>query len=131
MADTPGDDRTLSGSMGRGTHHGIDIAEAEAEFNQLSRALSRRSVTQSQSDNEKDFKEHRDIEKGSDEAQEPFDLRAYLSSSNDARQEAGIQHKHVGVTWQKLQVDVFGGAGHKVSHFYDTFHRNSINSHPM
>lgn len=119
MADTPGDDRTLSGSIGRGRHNGIDVAEAEAEFNQLSRALSRRSVAQSQSDNEKDFKEHRDVEKGAEGAEEPFDLRAYLSSSNDARQEAGIQHKHVGVTWEKLQVDVFGGAGHKVSNFCD------------
>lgn len=117
MVDTPGDERTLSGSIGRGAHHGVDVAEAEAEFNQLDRALSRRSVAKSQSHNEKDLKEHHDVEKGTD-AEEPFDLRAYLSSSNDARQEAGIQHKHVGVTWRNLQVDVFGGAGHKVSHIY-------------
>ena len=128
MVDTPGDDRTLSGSIGRGRHNGIDVAEAEAEFNQLSRALSRRSVTQSQSENEKDFKEHRDVEKGAEAegAEEPFDLRAYLSSSNDARQQAGIQHKHVGVTWEKLQVNVFGGAGHRVSHF---LRQVSLNAH--
>ena len=126
MVDTPGDDRTLSGSIGRGRHNGIDVAEAEAEFNQLSRALSRRSVTQSQSENEKDFKEHRDVEKGAESVEEPFDLRAYLSSSNDARQQAGIQHKHVGVTWEKLQVNVFGGAGHRVSYF---LRRVLLNAH--
>ena len=126
MVDTPGDDRTLSGSIGRGRHNGIDVAEAEAEFNQLSRALSRRSVTQSQSENEKDFKEHRDVEKGAESVEEPFDFRAYLSSSNDARQQAGIQHKHGGATWEKLQVNVFGGAGHRVSHF---LRQVSLNAH--
>ncbi|KAI6015643.1 pleiotropic drug resistance ABC transporter [Pisolithus marmoratus] len=30
----------------------------------------------------------------------PFDLREYLTSSNDANQAAGIRHKHVGVTWE-------------------------------
>ncbi|KAH9837328.1 ABC-2 type transporter-domain-containing protein [Rhodofomes roseus] len=113
MTDTPGDDRTLYGSLRTGHH--VDIVQAEAEFNELARALSKRSGSNSQSDNEKGEKEHRDVEKGADvSGEETFDLRAYLTSSNDASQAAGIQHKHVGVTWEQLQVDVFGGFGHKI-----------------
>ncbi|OBZ78638.1 Brefeldin A resistance protein [Grifola frondosa] len=41
-------------------------------------------------------------------------LREYLTSSNSASERAGLLHKHVGVTWENLQVDVFGGANHKV-----------------
>ncbi|KAH9929730.1 ABC-transporter [Fomitopsis serialis] len=112
MTDTPGDDRTLFGSVRAPPH--VDVVQAEAEFNQLSRALTKRSVSDTPSENEKGEKEHRDVEKDvSILAEEPFDLRAYLTSSNDANQSAGIQHKHVGVTWEQLQVDVFGGLGHK------------------
>ena len=56
---------------------------------------------------------HLDIEKGAD-VNEPFDLREYLSSSNDANEAAGIKHKHVGVTWEDLEVEVVGSADMKV-----------------
>ena len=88
----------------------VDIAQAEAAFNDLSRKLSESSrlgkiVSNSPS--------HLDIEKGPN-VEKPFDLREYLSSSNDANEAAGIKHKHVGVTWEDLEVEVVGGADMKV-----------------
>lgn len=87
---------------------GIDVAQAESDFHQLERSLSRyqhetRGITS------------QDIEKAEDEKSgEQFDLREYLSSSNDANQQAGIKHKHVGVTWEDLEVRGVGGEGIKV-----------------
>jgi len=124
--DTPGDDHTLV-AVSRGepeadNGHHIDIRSAEATFNQLSRALTQQSIERrsspSSSGNEKD------PEKGGhpgDSQEEPFDLREYLSSSNDANQSAGIKHKHVGVTWENLQVEVFGSADFKI--YVETFGR--------
>ncbi len=103
MADTPAttDDNTLY-EQG---HH-VDIRHAEETFNELSRALSRKSTHNKGDDSDSSG----DLEQG-----EVFDLREYLASSNDAHQSAGIKHKHVGVTWENLKVDVIGGADHKVS----------------
>lgn len=42
----------------------------------------------------------------------PFDLREYLSSTNHA---AGTKHKHVGVTWEDLEVAGVGDLDSKVS----------------
>ena len=49
--------------------------------------------------------------------QETFDLREYLTSSNDANAAAGIKHKHVGVTWEDLEVSGIGGDDNKVGYF--------------
>ena len=91
-------------------HHGVDIAQAEAAFDELSRRLSKSShaydIAQTATT--------KDLEQG-DENDEVFDLRDYLTSSNDANEQAGIKHKHVGVTWEDLQVDAIGGADSKVS----------------
>lgn len=56
-----------------------------------------------------------DLEKGKPQPQAEggFDLREYLTSSNDAYDEAGIKHKHVGVSWENLSVDVIGAEGMK------------------
>lgn len=113
MADTPGDDRTLSGDANGSDQHHIDVARAESQFNELYRALSRRSTHPHREGKEDDHSANeKDLEK-SDDA--PFDLREYLSSTNDANQRAGIAHKHVGVTWEGLSVEVAGGVDHKVS----------------
>ena len=56
----------------------------------------------------------KDLEKAQD-AEGSFNLREYLASSADRNQQAGIKHKHVGVTWEGLQVDVIGDANYKVS----------------
>lgn len=118
---TPADTITLN-EDDRSSHHqitqtdrGVDITQAEAAFNELSRQLSKASRLEKTYSNssDDDLKKGLDIEKGADVA-EPFDLREYLSSSNDANEAAGIKHKHVGVTWEDLEVEVVGGADMKV-----------------
>jgi hypothetical protein len=86
----------------------VDVASAEAQFNDLARELSRHSEPKTSD---------ADVENG-DVAEGVFDLREYLTSSNDANDAAGIKHKHVGVTWENLQVDVMGGPDSKVTDDY-------------
>ncbi|KAI0945373.1 hypothetical protein AcW1_001611 [Taiwanofungus camphoratus] len=118
MTETPGDERTLFGDGALDARQ-VDVARAEAEFNELSRALTIRSrATEDRSFDEKD------IEKAAAHDEERFDLREYLSSSNDAMQSAGIKHKHVGVTWENLRVDVEGGTDHKL--YVRTFGKAAI-----
>ncbi|TBU62153.1 ABC-transporter [Dichomitus squalens] len=114
MADTPGDDRTLRGDATPlpDAHH-VDIAQATAQFNELQRTLSIRSQ-RANSESTRSANE-KDPEKGGREHDgEVFDLRAYLTSSNEQSQAAGLAHKHVGVTWENLEVEGFGGIGHKI-----------------
>ena len=109
----------------------VNVAEAEREFNTLARQLtmpSHRSRSRSRSRvgalkrrwRKRKSASDRDVEKfgekdGDDsDSDEPFDLRAYLTSSNDKHQAAGIKHKHVGVVWQDLEVNVYGGMDFKV-----------------
>ena len=68
---------------------GIDVLRAEEEFNILSRQLSNRSANTIK----KSSDSFRDPEKGLDADEEYFNLREYLTSSNDANQKAGIKHK--------------------------------------
>jgi ATP-binding cassette subfamily G (WHITE) protein 2 (SNQ2) len=88
----------------------VNVDEAKEEFRRLERQLSRISQTS------KSKPSRIDLEKGTagGEQGEAFDLREYLSSANDANARAGIKHKHVGVTWEDLEVSVFGGANQKV-----------------
>jgi len=55
-----------------------------------------------------------DVEKGLPNDNGPFNLRDCLISSNEANKAAGIQPKHVGVTWEDLQVIVGESVDHKV-----------------
>lgn len=90
----------------------FDVSAAEREFHALERRLTNpaeKTAVQSRASTT----EEKDVEKG--EQPTHFNLRDYLSSSNDAHTAAGIQHKHVGVTWEDLQIDVIGGMGTKVS----------------
>ncbi|KAG6911303.1 hypothetical protein DXG01_002142 [Tephrocybe rancida] len=118
MAETPADNITLNGGTATPAHN-IDVIDAEEQFNALSRQLSIRSqeVHRKRSSlSEKTVGSPTDdLEKAEPkgDASDRFDLREYLSSSNDANQSAGIQHKHVGLTWEDLQVDVMGGLDHK------------------
>jgi hypothetical protein len=92
--------------------HGIDVVQAESDFHQLERSLAQYqhvSRTSFRKDHQKD------LEKAEPPSSEqPFDLREYLSTSNDANQQAGIKHKHVGVTWEDLEVTGVGGIDNKV-----------------
>ena len=98
----------------------VNIKRAETSFNELSRQLTQGTVVD---DNEQgvgdssavDGRKARDVEKGALDLERPFDLREFLSSSNDANERAGIKHKHVGVLWDGFHVDVLGGSDFKVS----------------
>ncbi|KAG9049168.1 hypothetical protein FS837_010987 [Tulasnella sp. UAMH 9824] len=76
-----------------GEHH-VDIEGAKREFAKLDRALTQNSL--------KDAK--RDLEK--DDEDERFDLREYFQNSHDASDAQGVRHKHVGVVWDDLSVEV-------------------------
>jgi hypothetical protein len=95
MVDSPGEAATLDEeqrsvhqAVSHSTPYSVDVAKAEQEFNALARQLSRKSqegimpsgaTTRAASD----------VEKGGNEG--PFDLREYLTTSNDAQQQAGIK----------------------------------------
>jgi hypothetical protein len=59
----------------------------------------------------------KDVEKGPLDNYGPFDHRYGLTLSNEANKAAGIQPKHVGVTWEDLQVVVHGDKDRKVKSF--------------
>ncbi|KAG5643545.1 hypothetical protein DXG03_000686 [Asterophora parasitica] len=119
MADTPADNITLNDEKGRRSpSSNIDVARAEQQFNELARQLSIRSQEASRQPfqlSTTTVTSGNDLEKATPkgDSTEPFDLREYLSSSNDANQAAGIKHKHVGVVWEDLEVNVIGGLNHK------------------
>ena len=97
----------------------VDVEQAENSFHELSRQLSQgttvggkdRGTRKSRSDGDK---KGNDLENGSLDLEQPFDLREYLTSSNEENQRAGIKHKHVGVTWEDFCVDVLGSLNSKV-----------------
>ena len=82
-------DRGHSTSVNEVNSSHIDVRRAEQEFNTLSRQLSNRSANTIR----KSTDSYRDPEKGLDADEEYFNLREYLTSSNDANQNAGIRHK--------------------------------------
>jgi len=59
----------------------------------------------------------KDVEKGPLDNHGPLDLRYCLTLYNEANKAAGIQPKHVGVTWEDLQVVVHGDKDCKVGSF--------------
>ena len=88
------------------------VAQAENDFGHVQQALNTPKLSA-----EGTFRDSKpiDLEKGrDDDRKEVFDLREYLTSSNDANSTAGIKHKHVGVTWEDLEVSGIGGGDNKV-----------------
>ena len=122
MTDTPASDTATLASLydehRRTIRNQVDIRQAQVEFIQLQRQLTFNGYPdRSQSSTPQLEHSKKDLEKASRdvvEAEERFDLREYLTSSNDANQAAGIKHKHVGVTWEDLQVTGIGGEDNKV-----------------
>src|SRR5277367_5052295 len=96
MATTPTDTLTLyeksRTSTREGLRNSVNTFQAEGEFNELARKLSRQSEREPGS--HPPATQGKDIEKGVS-PDEAFDLREYLTSSNDANHAAGIKHKHV------------------------------------
>lgn len=76
------------------THTQVDVAQAEQDFQELSRQLSRQ-LSKPQNANEKESynsaRSSDDVEKN--EVKQGFDLREYLTTSNDLNDAAGIKHK--------------------------------------
>lgn len=99
MTDTPGDGATLYESKVQtrepSISSGVDVARAEAEFNELARQLSNTSAkaANDRSSSHGSTVNNSDLEKSNEKDEERFDLREYLRSSNDANQAAGIKHK--------------------------------------
>lgn len=100
MTDTPdantlyGDKRSngqLSTSYVQSSEH-VDVFRAEQEFNALSRQLTVQSQNPQPNSKTSSATAIQDAEKGED-GTTPFNLRDYLSSSNDANEQAGIKHK--------------------------------------
>ncbi|KAK4230160.1 ABC transporter G family member 11 [Podospora fimiseda] len=104
---------------------GVSINQAEADFAQLQRELSRISRRASHA------RSHGDAEKGQaknssssedlDGTEEQFDLEAALRGDLDAEREAGIRPKHIGVCWDGLTVKGIGGQTNYVKTFPDAF----------
>lgn len=97
----------------------VNIERAETSFHELSRQLTQGTVVDDEEQaagysRANESRKTRDVEKGALDAERPFDLREYLTSSNDANERAGIKHKHVGVLWDDFHVDVLGGSDFKV-----------------
>jgi hypothetical protein len=61
--------------------------------------------------------DEKDVEKGPLDNCGPFNLRDCLTSYSEANKAIGIQPKHIGVTWEDLQVVVSGGKDPKVKTF--------------
>jgi hypothetical protein len=99
--------------------HHVDVQQAKKDFAALERQFSRASQASS--------KRPDDVEKGGvAESEDYFDLRDYLATSHEANTAAGIRHKHVGVTWKDLTVQV-PNMGSRVSiPFATTDNRNAL-----
>ena len=87
------DQRSIAASRRSERIDQIDVARAEEEFYALSRQLTARAeAAEKGSQLSVATRAGNDSEKG-DNTPEVFDLREYLTSSNDANQNAGIKHK--------------------------------------
>ncbi|GAA5979902.1 hypothetical protein JCM11641_007581 [Rhodosporidiobolus odoratus] len=80
----------------------VHVKQAEAQFEELRRELSRRSSLHRVKTGQKS-----DLEKGTEE--EDFDLLAYLRNEVQQYDDAGFKRKVVGVSWDKLKVVGNGG----------------------
>jgi hypothetical protein len=93
----------------------VVVAQAENDFGRVQESLNTPKVHNKVAPHDPDAI---NLERGRDgDRQETFDLREYLISSNDENSAVGIKHKHVGVTWEDLEVSGIGGEESKVRHF--------------
>lgn len=95
--------------------HQVNVKEAERQFEELRRQLSRASSLHRTRTGEKDQEKE-----GQDS--EDFDLSEYLNNSLEARDQAGFKRKVLGVTWDNLRVT--GAGGMKVSPWFFTAYGN-------
>jgi hypothetical protein len=99
------------------SQHLLFIEKGENSFNELSRQLT---LTTEHGDEDSRVptavgkRTTWDLKKGEVDLEQPFDLRKYLTLSNDMNERAGIKHKHVGVVWEDFHVDILGDSDFKV-----------------
>ncbi|KAK4501851.1 hypothetical protein PRZ48_007660 [Zasmidium cellare] len=116
-------------SLDEKERHGVNVANAQKEFDHLQRELSNisRKLSRSKSGGEKGRVQDlvQDLEKATtrntSEDEEPFDLQEYLRDSRRLEEESGIKSKQIGVIWDKLTVKGMGGAKIFVKTFPDAF----------
>ena len=114
MADTP-TSNTSTLWQERDVQDRLVVTQAENDFGRVQQSLNTPKVPNKVVSHDSDSI---DLEKGhGGDRRETFDLREYLTSSNDANSAAGIKHKHVGVTWEDLEVSGIGGEENKVRRF--------------
>lgn len=116
------DEKSYSGYKG-----GVNVSQAEADFAELNRELSRAShVSRRASRISSHHKDGTgvDIEKAGESdisSEEPFDLERVLRGNRDEEEAAGIKSKHLGVIWEGLTVRGIGGVKNYVKTFPDAF----------
>jgi len=114
MAETSTSD-TLTLWQERDVRDRVAITQAKTDFGRVQHSLNTPAVADAVVSYDLDSV---DLEGGRNlDHQVTFNLREYLTSSNDANSAAGIKHKHVGVTWEDLEVSGVGGEENKVRHF--------------
>ena len=96
--------------------HSINVKQAEAEFNELSRELSH--FSQAKKTLSRTTSKKNDIERlATFSDREPFDLEAVLRGNQQMESESGIKSKQLGVIWEDLTVS----GGLAVRHTVQTF----------
>lgn len=75
---------------GASASHHVDVDQAKGDFITLQRTLTEASRSH-------------DVESANSSE---FDLRDYFTSTAHQAAEHGVKHKHLGVTWRDLSVDV-------------------------
>lgn len=96
MVSSSGSSATVDDSQGPR----VDVQDAEKQFEELRRQLSRSSSLH------RTITGQKDVEAG---AEEDFDLAEYLQGGLAERDAAGFKRKVVGVTWNNLTVTGAGG----------------------
>ena len=87
------------------------IQTTRTEFHVLSRRLATHSSQGRGTElvlSNSNLKDDKDVEKG------PFNLQDCLTSFNEANKIVGTRSKHIGVTWEDLQIVVSRDKDHKV-----------------
>ncbi|KAJ9659731.1 ATP-binding cassette transporter snq2 [Neophaeococcomyces mojaviensis] len=107
------------------TISGVDVKQAERDFADLSKELSRehRRVSRVQS-RASNVKGARDLEKAissDNTSEEDWSLEEVLRGNREAELDAGIKSKHIGVVWENLTVRGLGGVKIFVKVFPEAF----------
>ncbi|GAA5882789.1 hypothetical protein JCM16303_002456 [Sporobolomyces ruberrimus] len=100
---------SAASTLAEGDHHArngeggnVNVKDAEAQFENLRRELSRQSSAHRNKNGNKDAEKE-----GEDD--DDFDLLSYLQGQQSKADEAGMHHKVVGVSWTDLTVVGAGG----------------------